>query len=56
MEHLIKYDNFIRIDLGILLENVKLNIHRVMWYQHNGCPAHYGRRVTATFNEIFPNR
>jgi len=33
-----------------------LNIHRIMCYQHNGCSAHYKRRVTATFNEIFPNR
>jgi len=52
----IKYDNFIRNDLGILLEDEQLNIHRVMWYQHDRCPAHYGRRVTATLNEIFPNR
>jgi len=34
--------NFIRNDFGILLEDVQLNIHRVMWYQHDGCPAHYG--------------
>jgi len=27
-----------------------------MWYQHDGCPAHYGCRVIATLNEIFPNR
>jgi len=51
----IKYDNFIRNDLEILLENVQiLNIRRIMWYQHDGCPAYYGCRVT--LNEIFPNR
>jgi len=33
-----------------------LNIRRVMWYQHDGCLAHYGHRITATLNEIFPNR
>jgi len=27
-----------------------------MWYQHDGCPAHIGRRVTAKLNEIFPNQ
>jgi len=49
MEHLsIKYDNFIRNNLGILLEDIQLNICRVMWYKHDGCPAHCGRRVTAT--------
>jgi len=50
MEHLIKYDNFIYNDLGILLEDVQLNIRRVMWYQYDGCAAHYGHRVTATLN------
>jgi len=39
----IKYDNFIRNDLEILLEDVQLNICQVIWYQHDGCPAHYGR-------------
>jgi len=43
----IKYDNFIRNDLGILLD-VQLNIRRVMWYQHDRCTAHYGRRVSYT--------
>ncbi|EZA55737.1 hypothetical protein X777_04156 [Ooceraea biroi] len=27
-----------------------------MWYQHDGCSAHYGHRVRAMLNEIFPNR
>jgi len=39
-------------DLRILLENVQLNIRRVMWYQH-GCSAHYGHKVRATLNETF---
>jgi len=26
----IKYNNFIRNDLGILLEDVQLNVHRIM--------------------------
>jgi len=52
----IKYDNFLRNNLGILLEDIQLNICRVMWYQHDRCSAHYGRRVTATLNEIFLNR
>jgi len=37
-------------------EDIQLMIYRVMWYQHNGCLAHYGRRVIATLNKIFPNR
>jgi len=28
----IKYDNFMRNDFGILLEDVQSNIRRVMWY------------------------
>jgi len=43
-------------DLGILLEDVQLNIHRIMWYQYDGCLAHYGHRITSTLNEIFSNR
>jgi len=38
-------NNFLRNNLGILLEDVHLNIRRVMWYQHNGCPAYYGRII-----------
>jgi len=34
LNSIIKYDNFIRNDLEILLEDVQLNIRRVMWYQH----------------------
>jgi len=37
MKHLIKYDNFIRNNLGILLEDIQLNIRRIMWYQHDVC-------------------
>ncbi|KZC08938.1 hypothetical protein WN55_00288 [Dufourea novaeangliae] len=27
-----------------------------MWLQHDGCPAHYARRVRDALNELYPNK
>ncbi|KZC05864.1 hypothetical protein WN55_06861 [Dufourea novaeangliae] len=27
-----------------------------MWLQHDGCPAHYARRVSYARNELYPNK
>ncbi|KZC14388.1 hypothetical protein WN55_07009 [Dufourea novaeangliae] len=27
-----------------------------MWLQHDGCPAHYARRVRDALNELYPNQ
>ncbi|KOC62234.1 hypothetical protein WH47_03992 [Habropoda laboriosa] len=27
-----------------------------MWLQHDGCPAHYARKVRDALNELYPNR
>ncbi|CAK9814796.1 hypothetical protein ANTQUA_LOCUS8218 [Anthophora quadrimaculata] len=50
------YEHFIRSTLGILLENVPLNVRQMMWLQQDGCPAHYAWRVTDALNELYPNR
>lgn len=39
------YLNFLHHNLPDLLEDVPLNILREMWYQGDGCPAHYARPV-----------
>lgn len=35
------YRNFLENELPILLENLSLEVRRNMWFQHDGCPAHY---------------
>lgn len=40
------YENFLRNDLPELLEDLPLSLNdNNMWYQHDGCPAHYRRSV-----------
>ena len=36
-----KYRNFLTEELPLLLEDVPLETRSQMWYQHEGCPAHY---------------
>jgi len=36
----IKYQNFLEQELP-LLEDVALDVRQSMWFQHDGCPAHY---------------
>lgn len=39
------YLHFLEYHLFDLLENVPLNIRVVMWFLHDGDPAHYSRAV-----------
>ncbi|KZC04455.1 hypothetical protein WN55_04261, partial [Dufourea novaeangliae] len=39
-----------------LLENVPCLIREIMWYQQDGCPAHYTRQSRQILNRIVPNR
>lgn len=50
------YLNFLFNDLPGLLENVPLEVRRNMWFQQDGCPAHYSRNVQDFLNRHFPNR
>ena len=36
-----RYREFLETDLPFLLENVPLAVRQQMWFQHDGCPAHY---------------
>lgn len=50
------YLYFLQNNLPTLLEDVPLNIYREMWYQQDGCPAHYARPVREYLNEEYPDR
>lgn len=50
------YLDFLQNDLPILLEEVPLDIRRSLWYQHDGCPAHFSQRVRDFLDTSYPNR
>lgn len=50
------YLEFLQNDLPTLLEDVPLNIYRDMWFQQDGCPAHYARPVRDYLNREYPDR
>lgn len=50
------YENFLRHDLPVLLEDVPLAIRGRMIFQHDGCPAHYRLTVRQLLDERFPYR
>lgn len=50
------YLDFLQNHLPSLLEDVPLNIYREMWFQQDGCPAHYARSVRQYLDEEFPGR
>lgn len=50
------YLDFLVNHLPNLLADVPLNILRDMWFQQNGCPAHYSRSVREHLNEVYPGR
>lgn len=52
----IMYLNFLRDHLPMLLEDVSLEIRRTMWFQHDGCPAHFSREVRDFLETRFPHR
>lgn len=51
-----QYSRFIRHNLPVLLDTVPLNRRMVMWYQHDGCPAHNDLRARRLLNRKFPGR
>lgn len=51
-----KYSQFLTTDLPVLLEEVPLQIRLAMWYQHDGCPAHFAYAVRDILNRLFPNK
>lgn len=50
------YLNFLRNELPILLEDTPLAIRRDMFFQHDGCPAHYSVAVRTFLNQTYPNK
>ncbi|CAK9817899.1 hypothetical protein ANTQUA_LOCUS9592 [Anthophora quadrimaculata] len=50
------YSTFLSETLPGLLENVPCLIRQIMWYQHDGCPAHYARQLWQVLSRMFPNR
>lgn len=50
------YLDFLQHQLPNLLEDVPLSIYRDMWFQQDGCPAHYARPVREFLNQEYPNR
>lgn len=50
------YLNFLQNVLPNLLEDVPLTISRAMWFQNDGCPAHFARSVRDHLNNEYPQR
>lgn len=50
------YLDFLRNHLPNLLEDVPLNVYRGIWFQQDGCPAHYARAVTEFLNQEYQRR
>ncbi|CAK1601563.1 unnamed protein product [Parnassius mnemosyne] len=50
------YLAFLQHQLPTLLEDVPLQTRATMWYQNDGCPAHYARDVRAYLDDRFPGR
>lgn len=50
------YLNFLQNVLPNLLEDVPLSIYGRLWFQQDGCPAHYARLVREFLNREYPGR
>lgn len=50
------YLDFLQNHLPNLLEDVPLSIYREMWFQQDGCPAHFARPVREYLDEELPGR
>lgn len=51
-----KYLIFLQQVLPDLLQHVPANVRRIMWFQHDGAPAHFSRNVRNYLDTAFPNR
>lgn len=52
----IKYRQFLRCTLPELMEDLPLDLRQIIWFQHDGCPAHNAMVVRNELNQQFPNR
>lgn len=50
------YSRFIEEELPQLLEDVPLHTRVHMWYQQDGCPAHYSLQARRSLSRMFGNR
>lgn len=50
------YLQFLEDELPILLEDIPLEDRMNMWFQQDGCPAHYARNVQNFLNRQFPDK
>ena len=47
------YRNFLEQELPLLLEDVALDVrHRTMWFQHDGCPAHFSAAAREILDRV----
>lgn len=51
-----RYLHFLRDELPLLLEDISLATRRTMFFQHDGCPAHYFREVREFLENAYPDR
>lgn len=52
----ISYENFLRDELRLQLEDVPLTVRSQIIFQHDGCPAHYFRNVRQWLDQNYPQR
>ncbi|RZC43171.1 DDE 3 domain containing protein [Asbolus verrucosus] len=51
-----KYQDFLDNELPQLLEDVSLGVRQNMWFQHDGCPAHYSAVAREVLDRDFHGR
>lgn len=51
-----RYLEFLNTDLPLLLEEVSIADRLNMWYQHDGCPAHFAQNVRNYLDDAFPDK
>jgi hypothetical protein len=52
----IKYRDFLEQELPPLLEDVALDVRQRMWFQHDGCPAHYSNVAREVLDRDYDGR
>jgi hypothetical protein len=50
------YRAFLQDILPQLMEDIPLATRRIMWYQQDGCPAHFSLPVRLVLNTLYPGR
>ena len=49
------YRDILENELPTLLENLSLEVRQNMWFQHDGCPAHYSMVAREVLDHDFNN-